>query len=291
MSVLEGPVKEGYPLRSPRAMRRTQIYINWVNSVLGEAGGHVEGVEAVQDGKVLCDLIDVLAPDAGLLANVKATGDCTPLSYIKAALDHMKSHGIKIKFPPEDIIHNEIKSLLDILWILILNYGIHFIGQNAFQRSVGIGKKQLLEWCQDELDTTFDHRNTLTFNLCNGDWFVKLLERVAGCSMKKSKDTAEYIDALLTEIQDRYCIMKDIIRASDIVDGTVDEHTLMIYLSLMRRRASNSERHRRREMLSTDGKAAALAKVSLSYGTIVPISSLERMLFLLIECLSSVLSI
>ena len=42
-----------------------------MNSVLGEAGGHVDGVEAVQDGKVLCQLIDVLSPDAGLQAQVK----------------------------------------------------------------------------------------------------------------------------------------------------------------------------------------------------------------------------
>ena len=41
--------------------------------MLGEAGGHVEGVESVQDGKVLCDLIDVLAPDAGLQAKVKVS--------------------------------------------------------------------------------------------------------------------------------------------------------------------------------------------------------------------------
>ncbi|XP_012938819.1 uncharacterized protein LOC101852480, partial [Aplysia californica] len=194
-----------------------EIYINWVNSVLGEVGGHVDGVEAVQDGKVLCELIDVLSPDAGLQNKVKATGDCTPLAYITAAQEHMKSHGIKIKCPPQDIVHNEIKSMLDILWMLILNYGIHQIGQNAYQRSVGIGKKNLLEWCQEELGAAFDHRNTLTFNLCNGDWFVKLLEKVAGCSMTKSEDKSEYIDALLVEIQDRYMIKKDIIKANDIV--------------------------------------------------------------------------
>ncbi|XP_005099886.2 serine/arginine repetitive matrix protein 2 [Aplysia californica] len=35
----------------------------------------------------------------------------------------------------------------------------------------------------------------------------------------------------------------------------------MIYLSLLKRRISNSERHSRREMLSTEGKAAAMAKI------------------------------
>lgn len=54
-----------------------------MNSVLGEAGGHVEGVESVQDGKVLCEIIDILGPDSGLVAKVKVAEvvmSCSPNS-------------------------------------------------------------------------------------------------------------------------------------------------------------------------------------------------------------------
>jgi hypothetical protein len=35
--------------------------------------------------------------------------------------------------------------------------------RQPYQRSVGLGKKVLLEWCQKELDADFDPRNTLTY--------------------------------------------------------------------------------------------------------------------------------
>ncbi|XP_059173740.1 uncharacterized protein LOC131954204 isoform X2 [Physella acuta] len=218
-----------------------EIYISWVNSVLAETGGRVDGVEAVQEGRVLCELIDILAPTACLVSKVKCSGDCTPLAYINAALEHMQKHGVRIKFPAQDIINNEIKSMLDVLWILILNYGIHNIGQNAFQRSVGTGKKHLLEWCREQLGASFDPGRSLTENLCKDDRFIQLLERVAGNNRHRRDDKTEYIDSLLSEIQDRYKIVKDIIKACDIVDGIVDEHTLMIYLSLLKRRYSNKD--------------------------------------------------
>ncbi|CAL1530808.1 unnamed protein product [Lymnaea stagnalis] len=250
-----------------------EIYINWVKSVLAEAGCQIEGVESVQDGKVLCEIIDVLAPSAGLVAKVKTTGHCSPLAYITAALEHMQRHGIRIKFPAEDIVNNEIKSMLDILWILILNYGIHYIGQNAFQRSVGTGKKTLLEWCMEQLGTSFDSGKSLSDNLCKGDWFVKLLANVAGSNSLKPenvRDKIEYIDSLLAEIEVRYDIKKDIIRASDIVDGIVDEHTLMIYLSLLKRRCSNLEKNGRKV---SHGRNAALARVQFAEKKTQPVFS------------------
>nr|KAG5707718.1 hypothetical protein BaRGS_003293 [Batillaria attramentaria] len=121
------------------------------------------------------------------------------------------------------IVDGDIKSLLDVMWLLILNYGIHFIGQNAYQRSVGIGKKNLLEWCQ-------------------GNWFTKLLQKFAGCHIPETEDKVTYLYKLLEEIEERYGIRRTIISPNDIIDGTVDEHTLMIYLSLLKRRIQERNR-------------------------------------------------
>ncbi|KAH9514459.1 hypothetical protein Btru_025311 [Bulinus truncatus] len=233
-----------------------EIYLQWVNSVLAEAGGHVGGSQAVQDGQVLCQLIDILAPSACLVSKVKSGGNCTALDYVNAALDHMQKHGIRIKFSAEDIVNNEIKSILDILWILILNYSIHYIGHNAFQRSVGSGKKNLLEWCMEQLGTSFDLGKSLSENLCQGDWFIRLLEKAISGHLPRYEDKAEYIDALLKEIENSYGIKKEIVKAADIVDGTVDEHTLMIYLSLFKRRCPISNLHARKQSYGENAAAA-----------------------------------
>ena len=50
-----------------------KVYISWANSLLCEANRSVDNVAAVQDGKILCELIDILAPDAGLVAKIQVS--------------------------------------------------------------------------------------------------------------------------------------------------------------------------------------------------------------------------
>ena len=45
---------------------------------------------------------------------------------------------------------------------VIDHFLLTFSEQPPSERSVGVGKKHLLEWCQKELSTEFDSRNTLT---------------------------------------------------------------------------------------------------------------------------------
>ncbi|XP_070186926.1 serine/arginine repetitive matrix protein 2-like isoform X3 [Littorina saxatilis] len=237
-----------------------QVYMSWANSLLCENNRSVDNVAAVQDGKVLCELIDILAPDAGLVAKVQASSNTTQRAFVQSALDHMKNHGIKITFSAQDIIDGDIKSLLDVMWLLILNYGIHYIGTNSFQRSVGVAKKSLLDWCQWELEVAFDAKNTLAFSLCTGNWFTKLLRKFAGHHIDETEEKVGHLYKLLQEIEERYGVRRTVISPNDIIDGTVDEHTLMIYLSLLKRRVCTTARSARREMYSVDGKEAAMAR-------------------------------
>ncbi|KAH3860625.1 hypothetical protein DPMN_023535, partial [Dreissena polymorpha] len=94
--------------------------------------------------------------------SMEESGPVSNQSYLRTALDHMRSHGIKFHFTPQDVLDGDIKSILDILWLIILNYGVHTIGSSPYQRSVGIGKKLLLDWCQRELGVEFDPQNSLT---------------------------------------------------------------------------------------------------------------------------------
>ncbi|XP_063444654.1 uncharacterized protein LOC134725071 isoform X4 [Mytilus trossulus] len=231
-------------------MSKRKVYLNWANSVLADIDKEVEGISSIQEGQVLCQLIDLLCPEACLLQKLQASGTSQlPELYIQTALDHMRKYGIKLNFSSQDIADGDIKSMLDVLWLIILNYGIHNISaycddfntrRNAHQRSVGIGKKLLLEWCQRQLDTDFDSRNTLTYNLCTGDWFIKLLKKYSSVSAIASEDKTEQLKILLDSIEKQYSIKSSIINASDIVDGTVDEHTLMIFVSLLQRKVDGS---------------------------------------------------
>ncbi|PVD38180.1 hypothetical protein C0Q70_00791 [Pomacea canaliculata] len=223
-----------------------QVYLSWVNSVLRESSRPVDNVAALQDGRIMCELIDALAPNADLVAKAQTNPVAGQIVF---------------PFPNTDVIDGDIKSILDLMWLLILNYGVHSIGQNAYQRSVGIGKRNLLEWCQKELEVAFDHRNTLTLNLCTGNWFIKLLHKFAGYHIQESEDKVSYLYKLLEEIEERYGIRRTIISSNDIVDGTVDEHALMIYLSLLKKRVYSAGRQSRREMFSVDGKEAAMSRI------------------------------
>ncbi|CAG5120193.1 unnamed protein product, partial [Candidula unifasciata] len=215
-------------------------YLHWVNSVLSESGGHVDGAEDVREGQVLCQLIDVLNPGANLVMKVKASEEDAPVSYINTALDHMRGHGVKVTLQAQDIISSNVKATLDVLWALILHYGIHFIGESVQNRSAGEGKRLLLEWCQEVLNTTFDPSDQLTSTLSHGNWLVKLLEIAVQNSMQPSQNKPADIECLLGEIEHQYQIKRGIIKSNDIIEGTVDENGLMIFLSLLKRRGYSS---------------------------------------------------
>lgn len=218
-----------------------QVYLNWVNSVLSSEGGTpCQGVGTVQEGKILCQLIDHLCPSVTLQKNVQNSGNTTPQGYLRAALDHMRSHGIKFHFTPQDILDGDIKSILDVLWLIILNYAVHSIGSSPYQRSVGIGKKLLLDWCQEELQEDFDPQNSLTYNLCTGDWFLKLLAKNSGIPLDEDIEREENLRIQLLAIEQKYGIKHKLISPKDITEGTVDEHTLMIYISLLRLKIGDS---------------------------------------------------
>ncbi|KAL5018239.1 hypothetical protein ScPMuIL_003961 [Solemya velum] len=216
-----------------------QVYLSWANSILVEVGKEIGSIISVQEGPILCHLIDALCPKAQLFNRIQPIGRVAQSLYIQTALDHMRNNGIKFNFTVQDIADGDIKSMLDVLWLLILHYCIHNIGRHTYQRSVGLGKKILLDWCQKQLDVEFDSRNTLTYNLTSGDWFIKLLKACVEVPEICNEDRTEELQSLLGATEKQHLIKKDIIQASDIVDGTVDEHTLMIYVSLLKRKVGD----------------------------------------------------
>ncbi|XP_050395013.1 uncharacterized protein LOC126812593 isoform X1 [Patella vulgata] len=216
-----------------------KVYLNWVNSILQEVGKKINGIPDIQEGKVLCELIHIVAPTCGIYDELEGAQNVDQHTYIQTVVNHMKKNGIKLTFDVQDIVDGDIKCILDCLWHIILNYNIHNIEQNIFRRSLGIGKQHLLEWCQKHLDTFFDGRISLTNNLCADNWFVKLLEKFV--SVRKVENKTVYLNSLLSNIESKYGIIKDIINSTDIIDGTADEHALMIYVALLRRKIEDNK--------------------------------------------------
>ncbi|XP_022318254.2 uncharacterized protein LOC111121323 isoform X5 [Crassostrea virginica] len=222
-------------------MSKRKVYLSWVNSILREVGQEIEGIPNIQEGKPLCQVIDLLCGNAGLLRTAQESAGCGAIHYLHAVTNHMTNHRIRFSFKAQDILDGDIKSILDILWLTILNYGIHNIEQPPQERSVGVGKKHLLEWCQKELSTEFDSRNTLTHNLCaSGDWFLKLLQKFArGGDQLEEQGKESKLSSLLGLLEKQLGIRADIISPADVLESRIDEHTLMIYISLLKRKVTS----------------------------------------------------
>ncbi|KAK3090558.1 hypothetical protein FSP39_012682 [Pinctada imbricata] len=217
-----------------------QVYLNWANTLLQEVDVVVEGITCLQEGKVICQLIDLLQHESDLLKKAQESESQSAEHYIQTAIAHMKRHGIRVRFTAQDILDGDVKSMLDVLWLIILNYGIHSIGRSAVERSVGVGKKLLLDWCQKELSADFDPRNTLSYNLCTGDWLLKLLKLYTDVQTLPEERGDQY-RTLLQATEEQLGIKQNILNPADIVEGTVDEHTLMIYVSLLKRKVGGEE--------------------------------------------------
>ncbi|XP_060081080.1 uncharacterized protein LOC132560431 [Ylistrum balloti] len=222
-------------------MRRRKVYLSWANSILRDAGQDIKDIGEIQQGKVLCQLIDHLDFNARLVRQQQLNGCDKPEDYIESAIDHMRKNGVKVSFSIQDLLDKDVKSMLDALWLIILNFCIHPIERGIFQRSVGVGKKYVLEWCQRELAADFDPKNTLAYNLCTGDWFIKLLQKFTGISHLSHEDKTDQVKTLLEAADEKLSIEQGIINPSEVVDGTIDEHTLMIYISLLQRKVGGNE--------------------------------------------------
>ncbi|XP_033755206.1 transcription factor TFIIIB component B'' homolog isoform X2 [Pecten maximus] len=218
-----------------------QVYLSWANSVLRDAGQEMKDIGEIQQGVVLCQLIDNLDRSARLVRKQQLSGSEKPEEYIQAAIDHMRKNGVKVSFSTQDLLDKDVKSMLDALWLIILNFCIHPIERGVFQRSVGIGKKHILEWCQQQLGADFDPRNTLAYNLCTGDWFIKLLQKHTGISNTQQEDKTDQVKTLLEVADEKLSVEQGIINPSEVVDGTIDEHTLMIYISLLQRKVGGND--------------------------------------------------
>ncbi|CAH1794629.1 unnamed protein product [Owenia fusiformis] len=202
-----------------------QTYIHWCNSVLPD-NECVKGIADFQDGSIFLKLITQLYPRAVFPGNTSSkTGARTLIEYFN-------SQGIKLSVNTKDLYNGDAKSFLDVLWAIILNFSIHTPERSGEQRTVRIGRKLLLDWCQLFLPhDSLDNHDSLVQNLCQNDRLQKLI--LNSCSGDHKVDVTD-LEGVLLLAEQKFGIRKNIISNHAVIEGTIDEHGLLIYLSALR---------------------------------------------------------
>ncbi|XP_038060593.1 uncharacterized protein LOC119731478 isoform X2 [Patiria miniata] len=219
-----------------------QMYLGWANSLLCEQGILIDGLHQLRNGSVFCHLIELLTGTQLLPADQDALTDLDDtfaLDSVQIALDYLTGVGVKINVTAEGVVCGELKSILDVMWCIILHCTIHSPERAMYQRTVRMGRKLLLQWCGGELNINIDGSKSMTAVFSCNNHLSDLLS--LHCSFENNQDKDKYLVNLTNGIlaaEDHFGISKTLLGPADVINGTGDEHSLMIYIALLKRKVS-----------------------------------------------------
>ncbi|XP_033644455.1 uncharacterized protein LOC117304070 [Asterias rubens] len=220
-----------------------QMYLGWANSLLCEHGILIDGLHQLRDGTIFCHLIELLTGTQLLppeQADLSDSDDGFALDTVQGVLDFLSGLGVKVSVSAKGVVHGELKSILDVMWSIILHCTIHSTERASYQRTVRIGRKLLLQWCSEELSTSIDTNKSMASVFAGNNLLSDLLAN--HCYFENNKNNRErYVVNLTNGIlatEDHFGITKTLLGPADVINGTSDEHSLMIYIALLRRKAS-----------------------------------------------------
>ncbi|XP_033120104.1 uncharacterized protein LOC117119406 isoform X2 [Anneissia japonica] len=213
-----------------------QMYTDWANSLLCEEGILIGGLHELSDGKILCKLLDALTT-SHLFQEVTE-----PLSNVSLVLNFLKRHEVKLKSTAEAIVSGELKSTLDVMWAIILHCTVHSPDLPLIQRTVRVGKQRLLEWFNEVVpEAQVDVHSNLNQCFCGNNKLATLIGKYVPFALaeeKKDVFVVNLTNALLAA-EDKFGLVKTLISPSDVITGSIDEHSLMIYIALLRRKVGH----------------------------------------------------
>ncbi|CAH3197584.1 unnamed protein product [Porites evermanni] len=157
----------------------------------------------------------------------------------------MKSKGIDVLCQAEDISSGKLKFILDILWLIILHFEIHSANRAAYQRTVNLGKRFLLEWCLTEIPSSaIDPRGPFLDFLQDGVLLTKLIAKYCTVDGVDPSDLQAIDKSTLLKVlmaaEDQLGIPSAILSSSGILDDdTFDEYAVVIYMAVLRRKVSS----------------------------------------------------
>lgn len=218
-----------------------QMYLDWANSLLCEHGIVINELKEFQDGRIFSLLIQILTKTQLFPSSEDCNDDdeTSSLDRVQTILDYLLGLGVKLKVTASGVLKGELKSILDVIWAIILHFTVHSPDAPMQQKTVRNGKKQLIQWCASQLgENTFDAGKGLAqcFEKNN-----KLAELIGLFSTYSKNSTETYVNNLTTALiaaEENFGIAKSLLSPADVVRGTVEEHALTIYLALLRRKVT-----------------------------------------------------
>ncbi|KAK3735671.1 hypothetical protein QZH41_011990, partial [Actinostola sp. cb2023] len=213
------------------------VYSSWINSCIPSKVTNLK--QDLKDGSILCQVIDIIT-GSRLSSTDKREEHNDDLTQ---AINFIKEKGIEVNDDcMEEISQGDLKAILDLLWLIILNFDIHNHNRAAYQRSVSMGKRFLLEWIARELpDVILDPKGNFVESFQNGF----LLSRVVAkhCPMndvminrpEKTLDSDD-IKVFLDAADSHLGVPSSILSTKSLRSGKIDEYTLLIYLAILRRK-------------------------------------------------------
>ncbi|XP_063969597.1 uncharacterized protein LOC129281839 isoform X1 [Lytechinus pictus] len=218
-----------------------QMYLDWANSLLCEHGIVINELKEFQDGRIFSLLVEILT---GTRLFPSSEGcddddDISSLDRVQTILDYLTGLGIKLKVSASGVQKGELKSILDVIWAIILHFTIHSPDTPMQQKTVRSGKKQLIQWCASQLgETSLDTSKGLAQCFEKNNKLAELIGLFCSYSNSSAETYVNNLTSALIASEEHFGIAKSLLSPADVIKGTVEEHALTIYLALLRRKVT-----------------------------------------------------
>ncbi|XP_067935428.1 interaptin-like [Watersipora subatra] len=212
------------------------IYKEWVNSVLCEEGIEIRSIGQLSTQGLLLRLYQILTleKDEADLKFYDGIIQTNELESIAILLRLLRADGVRTNLQPSDIANGDFPAILELVWLLLLNYGIHQRGESASQqRTTSIGTKLLLRWCSELLGgACFDYRLSMTENM-EKDVLHNIINQVTSLVSKPNEpEPCDYHEAI-ADAERKLGVSSNLLRA---YDTQTENLAVTVYISLLRRK-------------------------------------------------------
>jgi filamin len=239
----------GSPVNSGWVDIQKRTFTKWCNSHLAERILKISDLEHdLEDGVILINLLEQISSKKIGIINKKAKIRAQKLENTGAALQFLKSEGIKlVGIGPEDITDGKLKLILGLIWTIILRYQIQKIGVNTG----GTAKSDLLAWVRKQIPE-------YNINNFKDDWRDGKALCALGDSLKpgivdltQMKNKSPLDNARTgTDAAEKELGIPPILNPEDLVSPDVDELSVMTYISYFRDYEQEKLKHMEAESLA-----------------------------------------
>jgi len=221
-----------------RGWEKVQIkaFTSWLNGILSQRNTSIENIQTdLSDGVKLINFLEVLS---GKKVNQKY--DIKPASRIQSiqnlhiALQFLENQmGVKPTSSAEDFADQNLKMILGFLWSLFKKYRIQTIKQDGKSSEEG-----LLLWCKKTTEGYKDvNIESYKQSFKDGLPFLALVDKyvdnkeVINFDTFSKENNAENLNSAF-DLAEKHLGIPKLLEVQELVDGTIDERSLVIYISL-----------------------------------------------------------